>query len=194
MTSPATGPVRRDGVARCPWVTDDPVYRAYHDTEWGTPCTDERMIYEKICLEGFQAGLSWLTVLRKREAFRSAFQGFEPARVARFGARDVTRLMKDASIVRNRAKIESAITNARAVLALHESGGSLVDVVWSHEPRGRRRAPRRTTDLVASTPESEALSADLRRLGFTFVGPTTMWAMMQSLGVVNDHLVGCDFR
>jgi len=175
-------------------VSDDPVYHAYHDTEWGKPCTDERTIYEKICLEGFQAGLSWLTVLRKREAFRRAFHGFEPARVARFGARDVTRLMKDASIVRNRAKIESAIGNARAVLALHESGGSLVEVVWSHEPRGRRKAPRRTSDLVASTPESEALSADLRRLGFTFVGPTTMWAMMQSLGVVNDHLVGCDFR
>lgn len=194
MSPSTSGPVRRDGIVRCPWVGDDPVYHAYHDTEWGKPCTDERMIYEKICLEGFQAGLSWLTVLRKREAFRIAFKGFEPGRVARFGARDVERLMKDASIVRNRAKIASAIGNARAVLDLHDSGGSLVEIVWSHQPRGRRKAPRRTSDLVASTPESEALSADLRRLGFTFVGPTTMWAMMQSLGVVNDHLVGCDFR
>jgi len=193
--SPSTnGPVRRNGVARCPWVTDDPVYHAYHDTEWGKPCTDERMIYEKICLEGFQAGLSWLTVLRKREAFRRAFTGFEPERVARFGARDIERLLNDESIVRNRAKIASAIGNARAVLALHEVGGSLAEVVWSHQPRGRRTAPRRSSDLLASTPESVALSAELRRLGFTFVGPTTMWAMMQSLGVINDHLVGCDFR
>ena len=183
-----------DGKQRCPWPGTDPFYVAYHDTDWGVPELDDRALFEKLILDGFQAGLSWITILRKRENFRLAFEGFEPERIVCFTPERVEALMQDAGIIRNRAKIESAVGNARAVLALHESGGSLMDVVWSHEPKGRRKAPRRTTDLVASTPESEALSADLRRLGFTFVGPTTMWAMMQSLGVVNDHLVGCDFR
>ncbi len=151
-------------------------------------------IYEKLCLEGFQSGLSWLTILRKRDAFRRAFAGFDPARVARFGARDVTRLLKDASIVRHRGKIEAAIANARATLAVQEERGSLAALVWSFEPTARRRAPRVLADLAAQTAESQALSKELRRCGFRFVGPTTAYAAMQSLGLVNDHLVGCTAR
>jgi DNA-3-methyladenine glycosylase I len=156
---------------------------------------DDRRIYEKLCLEGFQAGLSWLTILRKRPAFRAGFAGFDPARVARFGARDVTRLMNDAGIVRNRAKIEATIANARGTLAVQEAHGSLAAFVWSFEPATRsRRAPRSFDDVAASTPESKALSKALRSFGFAFVGPTTCYAAMQALGLVNDHFVGCAAR
>ena len=183
-----------DGVRRCAWGAEPPDYRAYHDEEWGRPVSDDTRLYEKLCLEGFQSGLSWLTILRKRDAFRRAFHGFDPARVARFGARDVTRLLGDASIVRHRGKIEAAIANARATLAVQSERGSLAALVWSHEPRGRRPAPRAFADLPARTPESIALAKELRRYGFRFVGPTTAYAAMQSLGVVNDQLIGCSAR
>jgi DNA-3-methyladenine glycosylase I len=183
-----------DGRRRCRWGADPPDYRDYHDREWGRPVTDEVRIYEKLCLEGFQSGLSWLTILRKRESFRAAFAGFDPERVARFGARDVGRLLGDAGIVRHRGKIEAAIANAQAVLAVHDDGRSLSELVWAHEPSGRRRAPRALADLEARTPESTVLSKELKGYGFRFVGPTTAHAAMQSLGVVNDHLVGCASR
>jgi DNA-3-methyladenine glycosylase I len=183
-----------DGVRRCAWGADPPDYSAYHDDEWGRPVADDARLYEKLCLEGFQSGLSWLTILRKRDAFRRAFRGFDPARVARFGTRDVERLLGDASIIRHRGKIEAAIANARATLAVQDDQGSLATLVWAHEPRGRRRAPRRLADLAARTPESVALAKELRRHGFRFVGPTTAYAAMQSLGVVNDHLIGCASR
>jgi DNA-3-methyladenine glycosylase I len=183
-----------DGFRRCSWGAAPPEYRAYHDDEWGRPVGGDVRIYEKLCLEGFQSGLSWLTILRKREGFRRAFRGFEPATVARFGARDVQRLLADAAIVRHRGKIEAAIANARATLAVQDDRGSLAALVWSFEPRGRRRAPKAFADLVATTPESTALAKELRRYGFRFVGPTTAYAAMQSLGLVNDHLVGCASR
>ncbi len=171
----------------------DPLYERYHDTEWGYPVTDEHGVYERLCLEAFQAGLSWRTVLHKREAFRSAFSGFEPQRVARYTARDIERLMRDAGIIRNRAKIEATIGNARAVLDLHASGRTLASVVWSFVPN-RSRVPRSHAQVPAVTPQSEALSKDLRKLGFRFVGPTTAYAMMQAIGLVNDHLSGCPVR
>jgi DNA-3-methyladenine glycosylase I len=180
-----------DGLARCPWALSAPEYVAYHDDEWGRPVADEDRVYELLCLEGFQAGLSWLTILRKRPAFRKAFASFDPAAVARFGEADIERLLNDAGIVRHRGKIAAAITNARATLELHEKGTSLVEVVWAHEPR-RARAPARMDDLAASTPESKALSSQLRSHGFAFVGPTTVYSAMQALGVVNDHLARCD--
>ena len=183
-----------DGVRRCSWGTSPPEYAAYHDDEWGRPVTDDVSVYEKLCLEGFQSGLSWLTILRKRDAFRRAFVGFDPGKVARFGARDVQRLLGDAGIVRHRGKIEAAINNAGATLEVQRDLGSLAELVWSFAPRGRRRAPRAMQSLPASTPESTALSKELRRRGFRFVGPTTAYAAMQSLGLVNDHLVGCSVR
>jgi DNA-3-methyladenine glycosylase I len=183
-----------DGVRRCSWGTAPPEYAAYHDDEWGRPVTDDARLYEKLCLEGFQAGLSWLTILRKRDAFRRAFAGFDPAKVARFGARDVQRLLADAGIVRHRGKIEAAINNAGATLEVQRELGSLAALVWSFAPRGRRPAPRRMQSLPASTPESTELSKELRRRGFRFIGPTTAYAAMQSLGLVNDHLVGCAVR
>jgi DNA-3-methyladenine glycosylase I len=183
-----------DGKHRCRWGADPPDYREYHDREWGRPLADEVRIYEKLCLEGFQSGLSWLTILRKREGFRTAFAGFDPERVARFGARDVQRLLNDAAIVRHRGKIEAAIANARATLAVRDDGRTLPELVWSHEPRGRRKAPKAFGDLESQTPESKALSKELKRYGFRFVGPTTAYAAMQSLGLVNDHLVGCASR
>ena len=183
-----------DGFRRCAWGDGPPEYRAYHDDEWGRPVAADVRIYEKLCLEGFQSGLSWLTILRKRVAFRRAFAGFDPARVARFGARDVKRLLNDASIVRHRGKIEAAIANARATLAVQDARGSLAALVWSFEPSRRRRAPRTLAELAAQTAESQALSKELRRCGFRFVGPTTASAAMQSLGLVNDHLVGCTAR
>lgn len=179
-----------DGKKRCAWCVGDALYEQYHDLEWGRPVKDERAIYEKLCLEGFQAGLSWLTILKKREAFRAAFRGFEPKVVAKFTARDVQRLMKDESIVRNRAKIESAINNARVLCTMHEQGESLSKLVWSHTT-ARTSTPRNLSQLKAVTPQSVALSKELKKRGFTFVGPTTMYAAMQSLGVVNDHVVGC---
>ena len=178
---------------RCPWAADPPEYRRYHDEEWGRPVTDNGQIFEKLCLEGFQAGLSWLTILRKREAFRAAFAGFDPAAVAEFGPDDVTRLLADAGIVRNRAKIEATIANARATVALPDAGESLAALVWSFEPPGGP-APTGLGDIRASTPESKALSKELLRRGFRFVGPTTVYAAMQSLGIVNDHVAVCFAR
>jgi DNA-3-methyladenine glycosylase I len=182
-----------DGVRRCGWGTSAPEYLAYHDDEWGRPVTDDVRMYEKLCLEGFQSGLSWLTILRKRESFRRAFKGFVPEKVARFGPRDIERLLGDASIVRNRGKIEASIANARATLEVQANYGSLAALLWTFEPRPTR-APRRFGDLPASTPESKALSKELLRLGFRFVGPTTVYAAMQALGLTNDHLVGCHAR
>jgi DNA-3-methyladenine glycosylase I len=180
-----------DGRRRCSWGESSPDYVAYHDEEWGRPVTDDRGIYERLVLEGFQSGLSWLTILRKREGFRAAFADFEIETVARFGMRDVARLLSDAAIVRHRGKIEAAIANAKAASALDVG---LAELVWSHAPRGRRRAPRKLGDLPAITPESTALSKELKRRGFRFVGPTTAYAAMQACGIVNDHVVGCWVR
>lgn len=185
--------VGADGVARCAWAGDDPLYVAYHDREWGRPVTDERRIFEKLCLEGFQSGLAWITILRKREAFRRAFADFDPERVARFDAADVERLLGDAGIVRHRGKIEATIANARATLALREAGESLSDLVWSFAPPPAPR-PRRLADIPAQTPESGALARALRQRGYRFVGPTTAYAAMQSLGLVDDHVEGCGVR
>ncbi len=180
---------------RCGWCISAPENVAYHDDEWGRPVTDDVRLYEKLCLEGFQSGLSWLTILRKRERFRAAFAGFDPERVARFGARDVGRLMRDAGIVRHRGKIEATIANARATLEVQQRVGSLAALVWSFEPKRRGRpVPEHLGDLAAVTPESTALAAALRRFGFRFVGPTTAFAAMESLGLVNDHLAGCHVR
>jgi len=184
-----------DGRKRCGWGASTPDYAAYHDEEWSRPVVDDVRLYEKLCLEGFQAGLSWLTILRKRPAFRDAFAGFAPERVAAFGPADVERLLGDARIVRHRGKIEAAIANAKATLAAQERHGSLAALVWSFEPTRRgRRAPRTFADIPASTAESKALSRELGKLGFRFVGPTTVYAAMQSLGLVNDHIAGCVAR
>jgi DNA-3-methyladenine glycosylase I len=184
-----------DGRKRCGWSLSTPEYVAYHDDEWGRPVTDDALLYEKICLEGFQSGLSWLTILRKREAFRRAFAGFDPEVVASFGTGDVQRLLADAGIVRHRGKIEAAIANAGATLRARESHGSLAALVWSFEPPRRGRpVPKLLGELPATTAESTALSKALKQLGFRFVGPTTAYAAMQALGVVNDHLAGCHVR
>ena len=177
---------------RC-WSTDDPLYNAYHDEEWGRPVLDERGLLERLCLEGFQSGLSWLTILRKRENFRAAFDGFEPDRMARYGVREIERLLGDAGIVRHRGKIEAAIANARGTLQLRDAGTPLEVLVWSHRAK-RRRAAKTIYDLPATTPESVALSKELKRAGFRFVGPTTVYAAMQACGVVNDHIAGCHVR
>jgi DNA-3-methyladenine glycosylase I len=177
---------------RC-WTSKDPIYNAYHDTEWGRPVMDERGLLERLCLEGFQSGLSWLTILRKRDNFRKAFADFDAERVARFGERDVKRLLQDAGIVRHRGKIEAAIANARGTLALREAGTALEEIVWRHRPK-RRRATTSIYDLPATTPESDALSKELKRAGFRFVGPTTVYASMQACGVVNDHIARCFVR
>ena len=172
-----------------------PEYAAYHDDEWGRPVTDDVRLFEKISLEGFQSGLSWLTILRKREAFRRAFARFSPEVVSRFGAADVDRLLGDPGIVRHRGKIEATIANARATLEAQRRHGSLAALVWSFEPpRRRRRVPRRLGDLATTTPESVALSKALRSVGFRYVGATTAYAAMESLGLVNDHLAGCHVR
>jgi len=176
---------------RC-WESTDAAYNRYHDEEWARPVVDERGLYERLCLEGFQSGLSWLTILRKREAFRAGFAGFDPERAARFGEQDVERLLADAGIVRHRGKIEAAIANARAVLDLRESGRPLPELLWSYRIDGP--APRGKEDWQATTPESEALSKELRKAGFRFVGPTTVYATMQACGVVNDHLATCPAR
>jgi DNA-3-methyladenine glycosylase I len=176
---------------RC-WPTSDPLYIAYHDREWGRPDVDERSLYEKLVLEGFQSGLSWVTILRKRPGFRAAFADFDPAAVAAFDDEDVARLMHDAGIVRNRRKIEAAIVNARATVALREDGG-LARLVWSHRPQGGP-APGAMADMPAQTVESKALAKALKARGFAFVGPTTMYALMQACGLVNDHVARCWVR
>ncbi len=184
-----------DGRKRCAWSTSAPDYAAYHDEEWGRPVTLDFRIFEKICLEGFQSGLSWLTILRKREGFRAAFAGFDPVAVADFGPADVERLVADRGIVRHRGKIEAAIANARATLVARDRFGTLAALVWSFEPPRRGRpVPRRLGDLPNNTRESTALSKALRKLGFRYVGPTTAYAAMESLGLVNDHLAGCHVR
>lgn len=183
-----------DGIARCSWCGTDPEYIRYHDTEWGRRVTDDTAIFEKLCLEGFQSGLSWIIILRKREAFRRAFKGFDPTKIARFGEREIKRLLADESIVRHRGKIEATINNARVTLAMQSERDSLANLIWSFAPTRKQRAPKKLADLQASTPESIALSKELRRRGFKFVGPTTMHAAMQSLGLVNDHLSECHIR
>lgn len=179
-----------DGRDRCGWSGDDPTYVAYHDREWGHPVHDEVQLFEKLCLEGFQAGLSWLTVLRKRPAFREVFAGFDPEAVARFGPDDVARLLDDARIIRHRGKIEATIANARAYLRLVEETGSLDEHVWGFSPAGRSR-PRTLDEVPTTTPASRALAADLRSRGWRFLGPTTCYAFMQAMGLVDDHLAGC---
>jgi len=185
--------VGEDGVARCEWADSAPEYRAYHDTEWGFPVSDDVRLFEKLSLEGFQAGLSWLTILRKRDAFRRAFAGFAFEQVARFGERDVERLLGDAAIVRHRGKIEAVINNAGRAVELVQAEGSLARYVWRFEPV----APSGRLDRAALadrslTAESTALAKDLKRRGWRFVGPTTVYAFMQAMGLVNDHLEGCD--
>jgi DNA-3-methyladenine glycosylase I len=186
-----------NGVVRCSWPGEDGLYLRYHDREWGRPVRDDRRLFEKICLEGFQAGLSWLTILRKREAFRLGFAGFDFARVARFGPRDVARLLGDAGIVRHRGKIESTIHNAGRAVALAQECGTLAAYFWRFAPEPSAR-PRRLTwaalSRLSQTPESTALSRDLKSRGWTFVGPTTVYAFMQAMGMVNDHLEGCTAR
>ena len=185
------------GVRRCAWCRATPAYRDYHDREWGFAVDDDRRLFEKLCLEGFQAGLSWLTILNKREAFRRAFAGFEPSAVARFGARDVERLLGDAGIVRHRGKIESTVNNARRLLDLRAEHGSLAAYAWRFEPAPASR-PRRVTPAAlrarGTPPEAHALAKDLKRRGWTFVGPTTVHAFMQAMGLVDDHFEGCHVR
>ena len=177
-----------DGRARCAWVGDDSEYTRYHDDEWGVPLHGDRALFEKMSLEGFQAGLSWITILRKRPRFREVFAGFEPETVAAFGEDDIARLMTDAGIIRNRAKIEATISNARLVLGLEP--GELDAFMWSFAPVAHRR-PATFAEVPAITPEAQAMSKALRKRGFRFVGPTTMYALMQSAGMVDDHVDGC---
>jgi DNA-3-methyladenine glycosylase I len=181
-------------MSRC-FGDGDPLYERYHDEEWGRPVTDERGLFERMSLEAFQSGLSWLTILRKRENFRAAFANFDPETVAQFGDDDVARLMADAGIVRNRAKIEATIANARATVALHEDGGTLRELIWErYRPAPRDAPPQSFADVPSQTPETVALAKDLKRRGFRFVGPTTLYALMQATGVVDDHLAGCPVR
>ena len=184
---PVPGP---DGKLRCPWGLSAPEYLAYHDAEWGRPVRGDTAIFERLCLEGFQSGLSWLTILRKRENFRAAFAGFEVPAVATFGDDDVARLMSDPGIIRNRAKINAVISNARAVLGVP---GGLTALVWKYADQAAG-PPRTLADIPAVTPASKALSAELKRHGFTFTGPVTAYATMQACGIVNDHLAGCVAR
>ncbi len=197
-TALAEGLVRgEDGVVRCFWGASPPEYRAYHDSEWGRPVADDRRLFEKLCLEGFQSGLSWLTILRKRDNFRRAFAEFDFEHVARYGDRDLERLLADAGIVRHRGKIEAAINNARRAVELVEAEGSLAAYVWRFEPDPASRPKRLTWEkltAMAETAESRALAKDLKRRGWRFVGPTTVYAFMQAMGLVNDHLEGCDTR
>lgn len=182
-----------DGQLRCPWAVASPDYQQYHDEEWGRLVTGESALYERLCLEAFQSGLSWITILRKRPAFREAFAGFDPEAVARFTEADRERLMADAGIVRNRAKIDAAIANARALLDLPD-GESLESLLLAHRPDSSRPAPRDISDVPATTPESTALAKALKKRGFRFVGPTTAYAMLQATGYVNDHLESCWVR
>jgi DNA-3-methyladenine glycosylase I len=184
--------IGEDGLGRCPWAVTHPANLHYHDTEWGMPVRGERALFERISLETFQAGLSWLTILTKRPAFRAAFEGFDPQIVAGYTDEDIERLMNDETIVRNRAKIEAVRTNARAVLDLREDGG-LDALIWSHKPE-KTPVPRTVSEVPTSTPASKALAADLRSRGFRFIGPTTAHAMMEAIGMVDTHLTGCHRR
>jgi DNA-3-methyladenine glycosylase I len=182
---------------RCSWPGEDPLYIRYHDEEWGRPVTDDTRLFEKICLEGFQAGLSWITILRKRENFRKGFAGFDPAKVARFTAKDVQRLLKDEGIIRHRGKIESTINNAKQALALMDEKGSLAAYFWSWEPSAAERPrtmTRETLRKLTTSAQSIAMSKDLKKRGWSFVGPTTSYAFMQAMGLVNDHLHDCGVR
>jgi DNA-3-methyladenine glycosylase I len=186
-----------DGRPRCAWPGVDALYLRYHDDEWGRPVADDRRLFEKLCLEGFQAGLSWITILRKRENFRAAFAGFDFTKVAKFGARDVKRCLADPGIVRHRGKIEAVINNARRAGELIEEAGSLAAFIWRYEPDPKsrpKRLDRATLMNITISPESVALSKALRKRGWSFVGPTTIYAFMQAMGLVNDHLDGCACR
>ena len=197
MKVPAGLTLGPDDRPRCSWGMSTPEYVAYHDAEWGFPVRDDRRLFEKICLEGFQSGLSWLTILRKREGFRRAFAGFDVAKVARFGARDVTRLLENEAIIRHRGKIESTINNAKRTREIVDEFGSLAAYAWTFVPPAAER-PRVLTlaklRAMATTPTSVRLSKDLKKRGWTYVGPTTMYAFMQAMGLVNDHLEGCVIR
>ncbi|RYG13794.1 MAG: DNA-3-methyladenine glycosylase I [Burkholderiales bacterium] len=186
-----------DGRPRCAWCRATPLYRAYHDSEWGFPVADDRRLFEKVCLEGFQSGLSWLTILNKREAFRKGFANFEVDKVAMFKDKDIERLLEDAGIVRHRGKIASTINNAQRAIALREEFGSLAAYFWRMEPQPSSRPKkmnRAALMAMATSPESVALSKDLRKRGWSFVGPTTLYAFMQAMGLVNDHIEGCASR
>ena len=191
MSGAELGP---DGKPRCPWALGTPDYLDYHDSEWGRPLHGENELFERLTLEAFQSGLSWLTILRKRENFRRAFDGFDVERVAEYGDLEIERLLGDAGIVRNRRKIEAAITNAKAARELYSQGETLDEVIWSFAPDEERPPPQSLADLESTTPESKALAKELKRRGFVFVGPTTVYATMEAIGVVNDHLEGCAFR
>jgi DNA-3-methyladenine glycosylase I len=183
-----------DGRPRCPWALSAPEYIGYHDDEWGRPVHGENELFERLTLEAFQSGLSWLTILRKRENFRRAFDGFEIEKVAAYADRETERLLGDAGIIRNRRKIEAAITNAKAVKEMHSNGETLDELIWAFAPEGERPAPETLDDVAATTEQSKALAKELKVRGFVFVGPTTLYATMQAIGVVNDHLAGCAFR
>jgi len=179
------------GLTRCEWAGDDPLMVAYHDEEWGVPCHDDRDLFERLILEGFQAGLSWATILRKRLAFIQAFDGFDAEMVSRYGPDDVARLLGDAGIVRNRLKVEAAISNARAFMETQEAFGSFDAYIWRFAPDAPPARWRSQAELPATTTESDAMSKDLKRRGFRFVGSTICYALMQATGMVNDHLLGC---
>ena len=196
-TTPAGISLEPDGVPRCWWGAGGELYRSYHDLEWGRPVADDRRLFEKLCLEGFMAGLSWLTILRKRDNFRTAFAGFEPESVALFGTDDVERLLADAGIVRHRGKITAVINNARRCLELRDEFGSFAAYAWRYEPDDSARPATLDRDALmalGTSPESVAMSKDLRRRGWSFVGPTTVYSFMQAMGLVNDHLEGCFAR
>ena len=180
-----------DGRTRCWWCGTDPLYVAYHDDDWGHPVRGERELFEKLILDGAQAGLAWITILRKRDGYRRAFEGFEPEVVAAYGDDDVARLLADPGIVRNRQKVAAAIGNARALLAMHEAGETLSELVWSHQPAPRRRPLRPDDEIPVTSDEAIALSKALQQRGWKFVGPTIVYAFMQAVGVVDDHLAGC---
>jgi DNA-3-methyladenine glycosylase I len=194
MIGPSSGvDVGPDGRPRCWWCLGGPEYLDYHDNEWGRPSRDESHLFELLTLEAFQSGLSWITILRKREGFRSAFQGWDIARIAAYGDRDVKRLLGDAAIVRHRGKVEATIANARAVGALAADGLALAELLWRFAPEPGP-APTGRQDLASVTPDSVAMSKELKRRGFRFVGPTVAYSLMQAAGLVNDHMAGCEFR
>jgi DNA-3-methyladenine glycosylase I len=180
-----------DGITRCWWCGTDPLYVQYHDEDWGRPVRDERELFEKLLLDGAQAGLAWITILRKREGYRRAFEGFDPVRIAAYGDDDVARLLADPGIVRNRQKVAAAITNARSLLAMHEAGETLRDLVWSHQPAPRTQPLRPGDEFPVTSDEAIALSKALQRRGWKFVGPTIVYAFMQAVGVIDDHVAGC---